>query len=241
MSSPSTRPRAVVTGGAGFLGSHVCEALAADGHDVVCVDNGVTGSDANVAPCSTNPASSSSTPTSASGWTCRDASTSSCTWPRPRRRRTICGSRSRPCWSAARAPGTRWTWPAATAPGSCSASTSEVYGDPLVHPQPESYWGNVNPVGPRAVYDEAKRFAEALTTAYRTAYGLDTAIARIFNTYGTRMRPHDGRVVPNFVAQALAGEPLTVFGDGSQTRSLCHVSDTARGLLMLAASAIRAR
>jgi dTDP-glucose 4,6-dehydratase len=98
-----------------------------------------------------------------------------------------------------------------------------------VHPQPEAYWGNVNPVGPRAVYDEAKRFAEALTTAYRTAYGLDTAIARIFNTYGTRMRPHDGRVVPNFVAQALAGEPLTVFGDGSQTRSLCHVSDTARG------------
>jgi dTDP-glucose 4,6-dehydratase len=111
-----------------------------------------------------------------------------------------------------------------------------VYGDPLVHPQPETYWGNVNPVGPRAVYDEAKRFAEALTTAYRTTYGVDTAIARIFNTYGNRMRPHDGRVVPTFIAQALDGEPLTVFGDGTQTRSLCHVSDTVRGLLALVAS-----
>ena len=105
------------------------------------------------------------------------------------------------------------------------ASTSEVYGDPLVHPQPESYWGNVNPIGPRGVYDEAKRYAEALTMAYHGQQGVDTAIVRIFNTYGPRMRPHDGRAIPNFVRQALAGEPLTVFGDGSQTRSFCYVDD----------------
>jgi dTDP-glucose 4,6-dehydratase len=117
------------------------------------------------------------------------------------------------------------------------ASTSEVYGDPLVHPQPESYWGNVNPVGPRSVYDEAKRFGEALTTAYRTAYGVDTAIVRIFNTYGPRMRADDGRAIPNFMGQALRGEPLTVAGDGSQTRSICFVDDTVDGILALAESA----
>jgi dTDP-glucose 4,6-dehydratase len=116
------------------------------------------------------------------------------------------------------------------------ASTSEVYGDPLVHPQPESYWGNVNPIGPRGVYDEAKRYAEALTMAYHGQQGLDTSIARIFNTYGPRMRPHDGRAIPTFVRQALAGEPLTVFGDGSQTRSFCYVDDLIRGLYLLATS-----
>src|SRR5438105_14602500 len=116
------------------------------------------------------------------------------------------------------------------------ASTSEVYGDPLVHPQPESYWGNVNPVGPRGVYDEAKRYAEALTMAYHGQQGVDTAIVRIFNTYGPRMRPHDGRAIPTFVRQALAGEPLTVFGDGSQTRSMCYVDDLIRGLYLLATS-----
>jgi dTDP-glucose 4,6-dehydratase len=116
------------------------------------------------------------------------------------------------------------------------ASTSEVYGDPLQHPQPESYWGNVNPVGPRSVYDEAKRYAEALTTAFRTSAGADTGIARIFNTYGPRMRPDDGRMVPTFVRQALAGEPLTVAGDGRQTRSICYVDDTVRGILALAGS-----
>jgi len=113
------------------------------------------------------------------------------------------------------------------------ASTSEVYGDPLVHPQPETYWGNVNPVGPRGVYDEAKRFAEAITMAYRRANGVDTRIVRIFNTYGERMRPRDGRVVPALICQALAGEPMTVFGDGSQTRSFCYVSDLIEGIYRL--------
>jgi len=113
------------------------------------------------------------------------------------------------------------------------ASTSEVYGDPLVHPQPESYWGNVNPVGPRGVYDEAKRFAEAMTMAYHRYHGLDTRIVRIFNTYGPRMRPNDGRVVSNFIVQALHGEPLTVYGDGSQTRSFCYVDDLVTGIVLL--------
>ena len=116
------------------------------------------------------------------------------------------------------------------------ASTSEVYGDPQVHPQQETYWGNVNPIGPRGVYDEAKRYAEALTMAYHRQQGVDTAIVRIFNTYGPRMRPHDGRAIPTFVRQALANEPLTVFGDGSQTRSFCYVDDLIRGLHLLAGS-----
>jgi dTDP-glucose 4,6-dehydratase len=116
------------------------------------------------------------------------------------------------------------------------ASTSEVYGDPQVHPQPETYWGNVNPIGPRGVYDEAKRYAEAMSMAYHTQQGLDTSIARIFNTYGPRMRPSDGRAVPTFVRQALEGKPLTVFGDGSQTRSFCYVDDLIRGLVLLAES-----
>src|SRR5206468_4755307 len=116
------------------------------------------------------------------------------------------------------------------------ASTSEVYGDPLVHPQPESYWGNVNPIGPRGVYDEAKRYAEALTMAYHRQQGVDTAIVRIFNTYGPRMRPHDGRAIPTFMRQALADRPLTIFGDGSQTRSFCYVSDLIRGIIGLAES-----
>src|SRR5687767_9776668 len=113
------------------------------------------------------------------------------------------------------------------------ASTSEVYGDPQIHPQPETYWGHVNPVGPRGVYDEAKRYGEALTTAYRRAHGVDTAIVRIFNTFGPRMRPNDGRAIPTFIRQALAGEPLTVAGDGSQTRSVCYVDDLVNGLLAL--------
>jgi dTDP-glucose 4,6-dehydratase len=114
------------------------------------------------------------------------------------------------------------------------ASTSEVYGDPQVHPQPETYWGHVNPIGPRGVYDEAKRYAEALTMAYHGQQGLDTCIARIFNTYGPRMRPHDGRAIPTFLRQALEGKPVTVFGDGSQTRSFCYVDDLVRGLFLLA-------
>jgi dTDP-glucose 4,6-dehydratase len=119
------------------------------------------------------------------------------------------------------------------------ASTSEVYGDPLVHPQPETYWGNVNPIGPRGVYDEAKRFAEAMTMAYQRYHNLETRIVRIFNTYGPRMRPHDGRVVPTFIVQALKGEPLTVFGDGSQTRSFCYVSDLIAGIYALSRSEIK--
>ena len=118
------------------------------------------------------------------------------------------------------------------------ASTSEVYGDPLVHPQPESYWGNVNPIGPRGVYDEAKRYAEALTMAYRRQQGVDTCIARIFNTSGPKMRPHDGRAVPTFLRQALSDRPLTVFGDGSQTRSFCFVDDLIRGLVLLGESEV---
>jgi dTDP-glucose 4,6-dehydratase len=117
-----------------------------------------------------------------------------------------------------------------------TASTSEVYGDPQVHPQPESYWGHVNPIGPRGVYDEAKRFSEALTMAYHRQQGVDTAIVRIFNTYGPRMRPHDGRAIPTFLRQALQGQPLTVFGDGSQTRSFCYVDDLIRGIILLAES-----
>jgi dTDP-glucose 4,6-dehydratase len=116
------------------------------------------------------------------------------------------------------------------------ASTSEVYGDPLVHPQPETYWGNVNPIGPRGVYDEAKRYAEALTMAYHRQQGVDTAIVRIFNTYGPRMRPHDGRAIPTFIRQAMDGKPITVFGDGSQTRSFCYVQDLIRGLIALVES-----
>lgn len=237
MSSPAQdRPRAVVTGGAGFLGSHVCEALVAGGHDVVCVDNGVTGTTANVAHLRDEPGfelveADVSLGVDVSGPVDLVMHLASPASPPDYLRLPVetllVGSEgTRHALDLARRNDARFLL----------ASTSEVYGDPLVHPQPETYWGNVNPVGPRAVYDEAKRFAEALTTAYRSAYGVDTVIARIFNTYGTRMRAGDGRVVPNFIAQALAGEPLTVFGDGSQTRSLCHVSDTARGLLALAAS-----
>jgi dTDP-glucose 4,6-dehydratase len=233
---PYARPRAVVTGGAGFLGSHVCEALVASGHDVVCVDNGVTGSPANVdhlvgaegfelheldvsegldVPGRVDLVLHLASPASPPDYLRLPVET------------LLVGSEgTRHALELARLHGARFLL----------ASTSEVYGDPLVHPQPETYWGNVNPIGPRGVYDEAKRFAEALTTAYRTAHGVDTAIVRIFNTYGTRMRVDDGRVIPTFISQALAGEPLTVYGDGSQTRSLCHVDDTVRGLLALASS-----
>ena len=236
MTSEHPRPRAVVTGGAGFLGSHVCEFLVAGGHDVVCVDNHVTGTPDNVQALLDAPGfqlveADVSHGLDVSGPVDLVMHLASPASPPdylrlPVETMLVGSEGTRHALDLARRSGARFLL----------ASTSEVYGDPFVHPQPESYWGNVNPVGPRAVYDEAKRFAEALTTAYRTEYGLDTTIARIFNTYGTRMRPYDGRVVPNFIAQALAGEPLTIFGDGSQTRSLCHVSDTARGLVTLAAS-----
>jgi len=238
-SSPAaarTVRRAVVTGGAGFLGSHLCEALLDSGVEVVCLDNFVTGGPGNVehltgrdgfrslrcditdfvhVPGDVDLVLHFASPASPVDYlklpleTLKVGSTG--TWH---------------ALGLAKDKGARFL----------IASTSEVYGDPQVHPQPEDYWGHVNPVGPRGVYDEAKRYAEALTTAYRTTHGVDTAIVRIFNTYGPRMRAADGRAIPTFIRQALAGEPVTVAGDGEQTRSICYVDDLVRGILALAAS-----
>jgi dTDP-glucose 4,6-dehydratase len=231
----STR-RIVVTGGAGFLGSHLCERLLADGDEVVCLDNFLTGTPANVAHLLGRP-----------GFTCtRCDLTEFLHVPGPVDLVLHFASPASPI-DYLRLPiqtlkvGAIGTWHALGLAKEkrarfLLASTSEVYGDPKVHPQPETYWGNVNPIGPRGVYDEAKRYAEAMTTAYRDSEGLDTAIVRIFNTYGPRMRPDDGRAIPTFIRQALAGEPLTVAGDGSQTRSVCHVDDTVTGILALASS-----
>lgn len=229
-------PRAVVTGGSGFLGSHLCEALLARGISVVCLDNLLTGTSRNIAHLTgrrdfrflrrdlTEPVS---VPGEV-GYVFHLASAAS---PADYLRLPIqtleVGSQgTRNALELAEAKDARFVL----------ASTSEVYGDPLVHPQPESYWGNVNPVGPRSVYDEAKRFGEALTSAFRHSRGLGTAIVRIFNTYGPRMRPDDGRAIPTFLRQALTGEELTVTGDGTQTRSICHVDDTVRGIIALALS-----
>jgi dTDP-glucose 4,6-dehydratase len=228
--------RAVVTGGAGFLGSHLCEQLLARGVSVVCLDNFLTGSPANVDHLTADPL-----------FRLRKCDASS-DYDVPGRVDLVLhfASPASPV-DYLRLPietlrvGSAGTFAALQL--ACRkrarfvlASTSEVYGDPLEHPQRESYWGNVNPVGPRGVYDEAKRFAEALTTAYRTSRGADTAIVRIFNTYGPRMRPDDGRAIPTFIRQALTGEPLTVHGDGSQTRSVCYITDTVDGILRLALS-----
>jgi dTDP-glucose 4,6-dehydratase len=228
--------RIVVTGGAGFLGSHLCERLLAHGDEVVCLDNFLTGTPANVAHLLGRP-----------GFTCtRCDLTEFLHVPGPVDLVLHFASPASPI-DYLRLPiqtlkvGAIGTWHALGLAKEkrarfLLASTSEVYGDPKVHPQPETYWGHVNPIGPRGVYDEAKRYAEALTTAYRDSEGLDTAIVRIFNTYGPRMRPDDGRAIPTFIRQALAGEPLTVAGDGSQTRSVCHVDDTVTGILALASS-----
>ncbi|HEV2778219.1 MAG TPA: UDP-glucuronic acid decarboxylase family protein [Actinophytocola sp.] len=228
--------RAVVTGGAGFLGSHLCARLLAGGVDVVCVDNLVTGSTANVRRLAEH-----------SGFQLVDQDVvasidiegpvdlvlhfASPASPPDYLRHPIdtllVGSQGTVnALTLAREKAARFVL----------ASTSEVYGDPLEHPQRETYWGNVNPVGPRSVYDEAKRFAEALTVANRKTYGVDTAIVRIFNTYGPWMRTDDGRAVPTFIRQALRGEPITVTGDGRHTRSLCYVDDTVAGILALAES-----
>ncbi|HUA75319.1 MAG TPA: UDP-glucuronic acid decarboxylase family protein [Solirubrobacteraceae bacterium] len=226
----------LVTGGAGFLGSHLCDELLTRGHRVICVDNLETGSLSNIAHI-------------------RD----------PERFQFLQTDIIEPYFvqepvdfvyhlaspaspiDYLRLPlhtlkvgsyGTHHTLGLAKAKRArfLISSTSEVYGDPLEHPQAETYWGHVNPVGPRGVYDEAKRYAEALVMAYHRQQGVDTAIMRIFNTYGSRMRPHDGRAIPTFLRQALANRPITVFGDGSQTRSFCYVSDLIRGMIALAES-----
>jgi dTDP-glucose 4,6-dehydratase len=230
--------RILITGGAGFVGSHLCDRLLADGHHVIAMDNLITGSRANVAhlinhpqfelvlhnvaqrialsqPVSVvlhfaSPASPSQT-----------APTGYLQLPIQTLKTGALGTLN--ALGVAKAYGARFLL----------ASTSEVYGDPLEHPQRESYWGNVDPVGPRSVYDEAKRFAEALTMAYHRTHAVDTRIVRIFNTFGPRMALDDGRVVPNFVGQALRGEPLTVYGDGAQTRSFCYVDDLVDGILAL--------
>lgn len=223
----------LVTGGAGFLGSHLCERLLEEGHQVVCVDNLLTGKLENIEsllgrddfqfiehdvtrPFEVNVPLDNvlhfASPASPMDYL-----------ELPIQTLKVGSLGTHNTLGLAKAKEARYLL----------ASTSEVYGDPLVHPQPESYWGNVNPVGPRGVYDEAKRFAEAMVMAYHRYHGLDTRIVRIFNTYGPRMRPKDGRVVPAFIQQALQGEPLTVFGDGSQTRSFCYVDDLIEGIYRL--------
>ena len=226
---------AVVTGGAGFLGSHLCDSLVGEGLRVVCVDNLETGSLQNVEHLRGDSFVFVNHDITAHlevegpvDFVFHLASPASpIDYLRLPLQTLKVGS-----YGTHNALGLA-KWKRARF---LLASTSEVYGDPAVHPQPETYWGNVNPIGPRGVYDEAKRYAEALTMAYHRQQGVDTCIVRIFNTYGTRMRPHDGRAIPTFVRQALADEPLTVFGDGSQTRSFCYVDDLVRGLVLLAKS-----
>ncbi len=225
--------RLLITGAAGFLGSHLADRFLADGHEVVGMDNFATGSPDNIAHLTGNPR-----------WSFFEHNVTNFIYvagpldgvlhfaspasPRdylelPIQTLKVGSLGTHKALGLAKAKGARFLL----------ASTSEVYGDPLVHPQPESYWGNVNPIGPRGVYDEAKRFAEAMTMAYHRYHGADTRIVRIFNTYGPRMRERDGRVVSNFIVQALKGEPLTVYGDGSQTRSFTYVDDLIEGIVRL--------
>jgi dTDP-glucose 4,6-dehydratase len=228
--------RAVVTGGAGFLGSHLCERLLADGWQVVCVDNLVTGSAANIAPFRHHKSFESiqhnvSEPLYLDGSIDAVLHFASPASPidyadHPIATLKVGTLGTHNMLGLARAKGATFFL----------ASTSEVYGDPTVHPQPETYWGNVNPVGPRAVYDEAKRASEAFTMAYHRTHGMKTRIVRIFNSFGPRMRIDDGRAVPNFLTQALQNQPLTVYGDGSQTRSLCYVDDLIAGIVRLLAT-----
>ncbi len=225
--------RVLVTGGAGFLGSHLCDRLLAEGHEVIAMDNLLTGTTDNIAHLAGHPRFTFihhdvthyiyvkghldavlhfASPASPVDYL-----------ELPIQTLKVGSLGTHNALGLALAKGARFLL----------ASTSEVYGDPLVHPQNEDYWGNVNPIGPRGVYDEAKRFAEAMTMAYHRAHGVDTRIVRIFNTYGPRMRINDGRVVPNFIRQALRGEPLTVYGDGKQTRSFCYVDDLIEGIYRL--------
>jgi dTDP-glucose 4,6-dehydratase len=225
--------RAVVTGGAGFLGSHLCERLLAEGYGVLCLDNFLTGTPANVAHLLEDPrfrlvradvtdyvhvagrvdvVLHFASPASPIDYLLLPIATMK-----------VGSIGTLHALGLAKEKGARFI----------IASTSETYGDPQIHPQPESYWGNVNPVGPRGVYDEAKRFAEALTMAYRRTHNVNTGIVRIFNTFGPRMRPNDGRAIPTFVRQALNGETITVAGDGSQTRSVCYVDDLIEGIVRM--------
>ncbi|MCS7260977.1 MAG: SDR family oxidoreductase [Anaerolineae bacterium] len=225
--------RVLITGGAGFLGSHLCDYLLERGHEVICMDNLITGSTANIAHLAgherflfikhdvTNYIFIEGQLDAVLHFASPASPIDYLEYPIQTLKVGALGTHK--ALGLAKDKKARFLL----------ASTSEVYGDPLVHPQREDYWGNVNPIGPRGVYDEAKRFAEAMTMAYHRAHGVDTRIARIFNTYGPRMRLNDGRVVPNFIAQALRGEPLTVFGDGSQTRSFCYVSDLIEGIYRL--------
>jgi len=229
-------PRALVTGGAGFLGSHVCERLLREGWEVTCLDSLLTGRRDNFADFAgverfrfqacdvTEPLDVDANVDAVLHMASPASPADYLRWPIETLRVGALGTLHALDLALRR----QATF--------LLASTSEAYGDPLVHPQPESYWGNVNPVGPRSVYDEAKRYAEAATMAYHRAHGLRIRIARIFNTYGPRMRRDDGRAVPTFIQQALGGEPLTVHGDGTQTRSLCYVDDLVEGLYRLLAS-----
>ncbi|MFH0878839.1 MAG: UDP-glucuronic acid decarboxylase family protein [Lentisphaerota bacterium] len=227
---------AVITGGAGFLGSHLSDYLLAQGLKVVVLDNLITGNPANIAHLKDHP----------DFQFIKHDVTEFIDIPGPVNFIFHFASPASPVdylelpiqTLKVGALGTHKTLGLARAKKAkfLLASTSEVYGDPLIHPQPETYWGNVNPIGPRGVYDEAKRFAEAMTMAYHRFHGVDTHIVRIFNTYGPRMRPHDGRVVPAFITQALKDEPMTIFGDGKQTRSFCYVDDLIRGIYLLATS-----
>lgn len=225
--------RVLITGAAGFLGSHLCDRFLADGHEVIGLDNLVTGHEENLVHLRDEPRfrfvrHDISTPTDVEGELDGVLHFASPASPvdyleLPIETLLVGSAGTHQALELARRKNARFFM----------ASTSEVYGDPLVHPQREDYWGNVNPVGPRAVYDEAKRFSEAMTMAYHTHHGVDTRIVRIFNTYGPRMRPRDGRVVSNFIVQALTGEPITIYGDGSQTRSFCYVSDEVEGIFRL--------
>ena len=228
--------RTLITGGAGFVGSHLCERFLADGHEVVCVDNFITGATPNIDHLRGHSRFSLvdhdiSHPLEVDGSLDAILHFASPASPVDYLRHPI------PTLKVG-ALGTHNTLGIAKAKNAryLLASTSEVYGDPEVHPQREDYWGNVNPIGVRGCYDEAKRFAEAITMAYHRYHGVDTHIVRIFNTYGERMRLDDGRVVPNLMGQALRGEPLTVYGDGSQTRSFCYVADLVEGIVRLLAA-----
>jgi dTDP-glucose 4,6-dehydratase len=226
-------PSAVVTGGAGFLGSHLCRALVGRGWDVLAVDNLLTGRIENVEDLLATAAFELKEHDVSETVAVDDPVDAVLHFASPASPRDYLEYPIKTLKVGSL--GTHNTLGLAKATGAryLLASTSEVYGDPLVHPQTEDYWGNVNPVGPRGVYDEAKRFAEAMAMAYHRAHGIDVKIVRIFNTYGTHMRERDGRVVSNFLAQAAEGKPLTVFGDGSQTRSYCYVDDEVRGILAL--------